>query len=198
MSNVFLNLGGGWNKVTTQGKIAIVNRKKLALICSQRCPGTLILRTQDLAHEIRDAGVTVIGGFHSLVEKECLTVLLKGRQPLIICPARSLEGMRLPAAWRGPIEQGRLLLLSPFEKKHRRATADLAQKRNDFVAAIADAIFVAYAAPASKTEELCRKALIWGKTVLTFDTPDNGNLTALGAKPVKSDAVLRALKTLGF
>ena len=43
--------------------------------------------------------------------------------------------MRVPTEWREPIEHGRVLLLSPFEKKYRRATADLAQKRNEFVAA---------------------------------------------------------------
>src|ERR1700674_3808685 len=48
---------------------------------------------------------------------------------------RCLPGMRVPTEWREPIEHGRVLLLSPFEKKYRRATADLAQKRNEFVAA---------------------------------------------------------------
>jgi hypothetical protein len=43
-------------------------------------------------------------------------------------------------------------LLSPFEKKHHRATADLAQKRGEFVAALADAVFVAYAAPGGKRQ----------------------------------------------
>jgi len=36
--------------------------------------------------------------------------------------------MRVPMGWREPIEHGRGLLLSPFEKKYRRATADIAQK----------------------------------------------------------------------
>jgi hypothetical protein len=55
---------------------------------------------------------------------------LRGAQPTIICPARSIEGMRIPPEWKQAIEQERLLLLSPFEKKYRRVTAALAKQRN--------------------------------------------------------------------
>jgi len=48
----------------------------------------------------RDDGVTVISGFHTPVEKECLRILLRGSQPVIICPARSIEGMRIPPTWK--------------------------------------------------------------------------------------------------
>lgn len=191
----------GWysaNNLRALGNIGIAGRKKLALFCSKKCPGTLIIRTHDLAHALRDAGMTVIGGFHSPVEKECLNVLLNGTQSLILCLARSLEGMRLPAAWRTPIQQNRLLLLSPFERKHRRATADLAQKRNEFVAALADLVFVAYAAPGSKTESLCRKLLARSEPVFTFDCPENAHVIDAGAKPVSAHAALQQLPGSGF
>jgi predicted Rossmann fold nucleotide-binding protein DprA/Smf involved in DNA uptake len=167
------------------GNLGVGGGKKLALFCSKKCPGPLIIRTHDLAHSFRDAEITVVSGFHSPVEQECLNVLVRGTQPVIICPARSLEGMRVPAAWRVPIQQGRLLLLSPFEKKHRRATADLACRRNKFVAVLADVVFVAYAAPGGKTEEFCRIVLAWGKQVLTFDVPENNHLVASGVTPIQ-------------
>jgi predicted Rossmann fold nucleotide-binding protein DprA/Smf involved in DNA uptake len=191
----------GWfsaKNVRAVGNLGIADGTKLALFCSKKCPGALIIRTHDLAHTLRDAGATVIGGFHSPVEEECLNVLLKGTQPLIVCPARSLEGMRVPSAWRGPIHRGRLLLVSPFEKKHRRATADLAKKRNEFVAALADVVYVAYAAPGSTTESLCHRILRWNKPVFTFDCPDNAHLLAMGAEPVSSDSVLQKLVKCGF
>jgi len=64
--------------------------KKQALFCSRKYPGNLILKAYDLARSLRDAGTTVISGFHTPVEKECLRILLRGAQPLIICPARSI------------------------------------------------------------------------------------------------------------
>ena len=73
--------------LTTAGNLDILQRQKLALFCSVKCPGNLILQTYDLARALRDAGIAVIGGFHSPMEKECLELLLRGRQPVVICPA---------------------------------------------------------------------------------------------------------------
>jgi len=169
-------------QVMALGNLDVLRTCKTALFCSIKCPGNLILKTYDLACELRDKGVTVIGGFHSPMERECLTLLLRGTQPVIVCPARSIEGMRIPGEWRKPLSDGRLLVLSPFDEKHRRPTAALAADRNDFVAAMADAVFIAHAAPGSKTESFCRRILSWGKPVLTFDSPENANLLSLGAK----------------
>jgi predicted Rossmann fold nucleotide-binding protein DprA/Smf involved in DNA uptake len=175
--------------LTTLGNLDILQRKKLALFCSVKCPGNLILQTYDLACALRDAGVTVIGGFHSPMEKECLSLLLRSTQPVIICPARSIERMRLPAEWEMPLAEGRLLLLSPFGEKLRRVTASLAQRRNEFVAALADEVFVAHAAPGSKTEHFCSNVLAWGKPLLTLESDENADLIARGARPVRPDRI---------
>lgn len=107
----------------------------LGLLCSIRCPGDLILKTYDFIRLLRDKGVVVAGGFHSPMEKECLELLLRGTQPVVICPARSIVGMRLPKDWRTAMEAGRLLVLSPFERDVRRVTQKTARRRNQFVAA---------------------------------------------------------------
>ena len=175
--------------LTALGNLDILQWKKLALFCSVKCPGALILQTYDLARALRDAGVTVISGFHSPMEKECLALLLRGTQPVIVCPARGLERMRLPTAWKAPLAQGRLLIVSPFAGKQHRITADLARKRNEFVAALADEVFFAYAAPGSKTERFCHDVLAWGKPLLTLESDDNAHLLALGARAVRPENV---------
>lgn len=171
-------------EIIAWGNLDILQHPSLAFFCSVKCPGSLILQTYDLARSLRDAHIGVIGGFHSPMEKECLALLLRGNQPVIICPARTLQGMRLPKEWESPLDQGRLLLLSPFEEKLRRTTADQAQMRNKFVAAIAAAIFIAYAAPGSKTESFAREVLTWDKPLLTLENDRNRNLIDLGAKPI--------------
>lgn len=171
------------------GNLDILRQRKLALFCSVKCPGNLILQTYDLARGLRDAGVTVIGGFHSPMEKECLSLLLRGTQPVIICPARSIERMRIPGEWKTPFAEGRLLLLSPFAEKLRRATADLARKRNELVAALADEVFVAHAALGSKTEHFCHDVLSWGKPLLILESNENVHLLSFGAKPFRSENI---------
>ena len=54
--------------------------------CSVPPPGKVILTTYDQAAKWRDAGRCIVSGFHSPVEKECLQILLRGSQPIIICP----------------------------------------------------------------------------------------------------------------
>jgi hypothetical protein len=68
------------------------------------------------------------------MEKECLDFLLRGKQSVVVCPARSITNMRMPSTWRKACDEGRLLILSPFAPKHGRISALLAEKRNRFVA----------------------------------------------------------------
>ena len=102
------------------------NRPLLALFCSARAPASIILQVHDLAQQWRADGVAVISGFHSPPEQEALVVLLRGPGPVILCPARGIEGMRLKPEYREPLAAGRLLLMSPFEEKVRRITAETA------------------------------------------------------------------------
>jgi hypothetical protein len=119
------------------GNLDILNRNLLGLFCSIRCPGNIILKTYDLARSSRDAGITVISGFHSPIEKDVFDLLLGGSQPLVVCPARSIENMRIPNVWKEAIDNDRLLVLSPFKKKHKRVTASLSEQRNQMVALLA-------------------------------------------------------------
>jgi predicted Rossmann fold nucleotide-binding protein DprA/Smf involved in DNA uptake len=174
--------------ITVSGNVGILDQHQItALFCSTRCPGDLILKTYDLARSLREGGVPVIGGFHSPMEQECLRLLLRGQQPVAVCPARSIHNMRLSYDWCEAIRQGRLLLLSPFPENQRRQTAALAALRNEFVAALADAIFIVHAEAGSKTEALGKIALAWGKPVYTFDSRDNTGLISLGVKPLNEE-----------
>jgi len=68
-------------------------------------------------------------------------------------------------------------------------SAQMAVYRNLFVAALADAVFVAYAHPGSKTDEDCREVLRRGKTIHTLDSDSNANLINLGAKPIQQSVI---------
>ena len=138
-------------ELTALGNLDILSQPMTALFCSARCPGKLILRTYDQAAQWRDAGHCVVSGFHSPVEKECLSILLRDEPPIIICPARGLP-KRIPPDWKKPLADGRLLILSIFSQTESRITADLAARRNELVAALADQVFVAYATPGGRLE----------------------------------------------
>ena len=144
------------DQLSALGNLDLLALPKTALFCSARCPGDVILRAYDQAAKWRDAGRCIISGFHSPVEKECLQILLRGSQPIIICPARSLPQC-VPPEWKNPLAAGRLLILSRFNKSERRVTSELAARRNGFVAALADEVWFAHITPGGQMERLAKR-----------------------------------------
>jgi len=186
---------GAPERIFLLGNAKLLDVDALGLFCSMKCPGNVILKALDLAKALREAGIPVLGAFHTSMERECLNILLRGTEPVIICPARGLEGMRLPSGVADGVKAERVLLVSPFGPTHRRANAELASQRNRFTAVLAGKAFVPHAAKAGKTEALCRDIVGMGKRLFTIDCPENANLLALGAKPLTCEeiAVLRGL-----
>ncbi|OGG56218.1 MAG: hypothetical protein A3F84_10130 [Candidatus Handelsmanbacteria bacterium RIFCSPLOWO2_12_FULL_64_10] len=166
------------------GNPDLLRRRKLALFCSVRCPGDLILQAHDLVQNLRRDDLTVVSGFHTPVERECLTVLLRSKQPVAVCPARSIEGMRIRKEYQEPLQEGHLLFLSPFPEKKRRITSDTSLARNRLVAALADTILIVHAEPGGKTGGLCEEVLTWRKPLYALAGDANTHLLALGAKPI--------------
>ena len=172
-------------EIWAAGQTRILEREKTAFFCSARCPGGVILKSFDAITAMRDEGRTLIGGFHSPMEWECLRILLRGKQPVIWVPARSIAGMRLKPELRPAFEAGRLLILSPFEPKFKRSTAALAEERNRFVAGVAEELFIPHAAPNSRTLGLARERAAAGQRIATIADPASGPLLDAGALPVE-------------
>jgi len=164
----------------------MIETEGIAFFCSQSCPGDVILRAQDWANARSSGSAPVIGGFHTPVERDVLRILLRGRVPAIIVLARAIEGWRAPKplgrAIREAAEVGRArVLASPSAVTQRRTTAYSAELRNRHILTLASTILIAHASPGGKTEALAHEALARGLTLLTFGSPHNANLIALGA-----------------
>lgn len=176
----------GLPSLTVLGDRAVLERPKVALFCSVKCPGKLILDTYDLAKRFRDEGVTVISGFHSPMEQECLRILLRSPHPVIWCLARGLyrQIASKPVDCRAAVADGRLVMVTPFADTVRHITAKTATTRNRLVVEMASAVVVAHAAPGSKMEALSHEILAVGKPLFMFDHPANAALIESGAKPI--------------
>jgi len=111
------------------GPIALLDLPKTAFFCSSQCPGSVVLKTFDAITRMRDEGKVFIGGFHSVMEWECLGILLRGHQPVIWVPARSIVGMHLKPELVPAFKAGRLLILSPFQAHHRNPGRSAQQLR---------------------------------------------------------------------
>jgi predicted Rossmann fold nucleotide-binding protein DprA/Smf involved in DNA uptake len=163
------------------GEPALLQLPLVAFFCSARLPPSCALASLDLARALRDTGVPVVSGFQSPAERACLDFLLRGRQPVVICPARGLGEMRMPAPWRAAREEGRLLLVSSFPDRVRRPTSALSEARNRLAIALSRSIVVIHATPGGRLARLAAEALKAGRRVYCLDLPENEDLRVAGA-----------------
>jgi predicted Rossmann fold nucleotide-binding protein DprA/Smf involved in DNA uptake len=138
------------------GNKELLNLHKTAFLCSRKVPASVVLKCYDWAIKQREAGNCIISGFHSQIEKDVLHYLLKGNQPIIVVLARSLKDKTEPE-FLIPLHEGRLLIISPFEKPVKRVTEKTAEIRNQFMIQISDKIAVGYAKEGGIIENLMQK-----------------------------------------
>lgn len=163
------------------GQPALLAQPNLTLLSSAKAPAGIMLAIHDLAQQWRRQGPVIWSGFQSPVENEALSVLLRGPQPLVVWLARG-PLQRLPENYLKPLDEGRLLVVTPFDAGVRRATVDTAQQRNRLLARAADAVLVAHAEPGSKTYSVAAEVLAAGKRVYTIEHAANRELLAMGAQ----------------
>jgi predicted Rossmann fold nucleotide-binding protein DprA/Smf involved in DNA uptake len=143
------------------GSPEILAERKVGLLCSVRCPDAAAADAYATVRKLRGEGVTVISGFHSPVEKECLRILLEGKQPIIVCPARTIGKMRIPSDWQPLLDDRRLLILSRFERSPRRTDTSSARRRNELVAALSDEILIIHAEAGGNIERISELVERW-------------------------------------
>jgi predicted Rossmann fold nucleotide-binding protein DprA/Smf involved in DNA uptake len=175
--------------ISAAGNPDILKHPGIGLICSIQCPGSIIIKTFDVIRRLRDEKIVMIGGFHSPMERECLDILLRGSQPVILCPAKSLRNLRMGKAARKALADGRLLVLSIFGYEIRRATSREALLRNDMVAAMAETILVPHAVKNGKAWTAIRRALENSQKILTFEDEANTDLIASGARAYRDNHI---------
>ena len=143
------------------GSPAALAQSMIAFFCSKETPGATILKAFDQAAAWRDAGVCVISGFHSPLEQQCLDILLRGKQPIVMALARGLGTLRLSAPQRKAFDGGRLTIISQFPESGTRTTKETARQRNRFIAALADEVAFAYIANGGSLSLLSREVVDW-------------------------------------
>ncbi|MBI2471264.1 MAG: DNA-binding protein [Planctomycetes bacterium] len=146
----------------TCGNTELLKLPKTAFLCSRNIPASAVLKCYDWAIAQREKGTCVISGFHSNIEKDVFHYLLSGTQPVIIALARGMKDKTEPEI-KTAIDAGRLLLVTPFDKKIKRVTEETAETRNRLMVELAEEIAIGYASKGGMLEKLINE--IQGKRV---------------------------------
>ncbi len=131
------------------GNFALLDKASTAFLCSTQCPGDKILEAHEWARRQCDEAGTVISGFHTPVEMDILEILARRGANIIWVPGRDLP-KTLNSAFKTPMDENRLLILSPFAfGKPSRPTRETCSVRNHFVLGWAPQRFIPHVAPGS-------------------------------------------------
>jgi predicted Rossmann fold nucleotide-binding protein DprA/Smf involved in DNA uptake len=171
------------------GDEGILLQPMIALVCSVKCPGSVVIRTFDAIRELRDAGIVVAGGFHSPMEQECLDFLLRGQQSVLMSPAKGLGRPRLSGAAREAIDEGRLTIATRFAPSISRTNKQQSRARNEFIAALATAILIPHASPGGNAETIAQQAIARKQPVFTINDSENEQLISMGGRPYQVSSV---------
>lgn len=135
------------------GNELLLKLPKTAFLCSRKIPASVVLKCYDWAIAQREAGNCIISGFHSQIEKDVFHFLLKGRQPIIMVLARGMVE-KLEPELQKPSDEGRLLIITPFDNSIKRVTEQTAEIRNKMMLELAENITLGYASTGGQLERL--------------------------------------------
>lgn len=137
-----------WQKdgIAGVGNMALLDQPLTAFFASRKCTGRAIRAAMDWAVEQARMKTPLIGGFHSPLEQSVLEVMLTAHSPVVIVIARRLTEASLPVAWCDAAQAGTVAVVS-MDDTQQRLTAELAVRRNHWIAHRAARIVVAEAAP---------------------------------------------------
>lgn len=124
---------------------------KVAFLASRRVAPQDVMRCYDWATDVRDKGRCIMSGFQSALEKDVLRFLLRGKAPIILVLARRLW-RKIPEELRDPINEGRLLIVSPVSAA--RASASTATARNRWILENCNSVYVGALNPSGKLAKL--------------------------------------------
>ena len=154
-------------KLQMIGNVALLDHPdKVAFLSSRRISPADVLKCYEWAEKVRDTGQCVISGFQSPLEKDVLKFQLRGKAPVILVLARSLW-KTVPEELRGPVGQGRLLIVSPVAAA--RASVATAATRNRWILAHCSSLVLGSLDPEGNLAKLV--ATFPGKKSVTSPTP---------------------------
>lgn len=163
-----------------KGNKELLEYFKTAFFCSRDCPAPVKTRYYEWAKEQKNKGDCIISGFHSQVERDLLHALIEAGQPVIMVLARGQYKQIPDPKLKVGLNNGNLLMASPFEESVTRASKKTADKRNKLMIELADEIMVAYARPGGSISKLLRHMKQSRKLLYTIDVPENKPLIDKG------------------
>jgi len=208
--------------LSVAGPLAFLARFNMAVVASDSIPARAVLAANDVLFSVREFAMNYVGGWHSVFETEVFRLALdrktdpNGQRTLTAVTARGLthetpDGFLADRFGReGPftdfpqkpeffrrIQAGEVLWLSATDAFEPGMPPAAVILRNQVACALADVVFVPYAARESRTHLVGRWLMERGIPAFTTEAEDSALLWELGVQKVGRKTVRPFLEKLG-
>ena len=140
------------------GNTALLGVPLLGLLASRECPGSVLLETLDRIPQWVKEGRVILSGFHAPLEQQVMRSVLRRKGRVVKVLARGMTNYRPTTEERGPLNDGRMLVLTAYPPKIRRTTRASALERNRLVFTLASETVIPYATEGSPLAALVAEA----------------------------------------
>ncbi len=129
------------------GNSALLDEALLGLLASRNCPGQTFLDTLELVPVWVRQGRVILSGFHSPLEQQVLTSVLRRQGRVVKLLARAMGDYHPPEQEREPLRNGNLLVISAYPERLDRTTRETALARNRLILALASELVTPHVSP---------------------------------------------------
>jgi len=140
------------NDIFYTGNLDIVKKYPIiGVLASGKAPGPVVWESYQFFYALRDAGVTIAGGWHSPLEKGILDALIEGKANVAFFAAKGLKARGFQQKFKLLDRTSRGLMISPFPDNVTKINSTEGPRlRNELLAAISDVLLIPYIKPGGK------------------------------------------------
>jgi hypothetical protein len=156
----------------------IKNYPVIGVLASGKAPGPVVWESYQFFYALRDANVTIAGGWHSPLEKGILDALIEGKVNVAFFAAKGLKARGFQQKFKLLDRKSRGLMISPFPDNVTKINSTEGPRlRNELLAVISDVLLIPYIKPRGKLFHMLKAESVFLNKTFVLNHVENDKLS---------------------
>jgi predicted Rossmann fold nucleotide-binding protein DprA/Smf involved in DNA uptake len=176
---ISLVISGEKKEIFFTGNLDIIkDYPVIGVLASGKAPGPVVWESYQFFYALRDANVTIVGGWHSPLEKGILDALIEGKANVAFFAAKGLKARGFQQKFKLLERTSRGLMISPFPDSVTKINGTEGPRlRNELLAAISDVLLIPYIKPRGKLFYMLKAESSFLKKTFVLNHVENDKLS---------------------
>jgi len=150
----------------------------IGVLASGKAPGPVVWESYQFFYALRDAGVTIAGGWHSPLEKGILDALIEGKANIGFFAAKGLKARGFQQKFKLLDKTSRGLMISPFSDSVTKINGTEGPRlRNELLAAVSDVLLIPYIKAGGKLFQMLKAESAFLNKTFVLNHVENDKLS---------------------